>query len=222
MLRGIEELTNSYVKTTVGPGATQRETVLAMVANCLKADGSKAAIPIDYLAPDSDFKRGPLPRSQTIFGTPNNLFANVAKGNDMGFFMGHNGISIGKLDGSKKAEPDVIYAPPFTEGQTQPTSDGSIRYCLLGTPEQTQFDVSFRVQLDSRLQFKLPALRAQLKNVVIEQAPFQVGQFQSLLTQDGVYFVGGVEHIGDTRGNVWESRVTGLTSASGLFPGIFQ
>jgi hypothetical protein len=223
---GLDELTNSLVKVTTGPGATQRQTVLAMAANCLKADGSTASIPIAYLAPDSDFKRGPLPRSQTIFGTPNRLFGNIAKANDMGFFMGPNGLSIGKIDGSGKSAPDMIYAPPLTEGQTQPTNDGSIRYCLLGTPAQTQLGVDFRVLLDSRLTFKLPALRAQLKNVVIEQTSFlsaiQSKTNQSLLTQDGIYFVAGVQHIGDTRGNMWESRVSGWTSVSGSFAGVYQ
>jgi hypothetical protein len=214
---GLDELTDSIVKTTIGPGATQRQIVLAMAANCLRADDSTVPIPIAYLAPESDFRVGPLPRSSTIFGTPNKLFAAIARANDMGFSMGPHGLSIGKIDGAKKATPDVIYAPPLTEGQTQPASDGSIRYCLLGTPAQTQFGVDFRVLLDSRLQCKLPAMQAQLKNVVIEQAPFQVGTNQSLLTQDGVYFAAGVTHVGDTRGNDWESQVTGFTSAGGFF-----
>jgi hypothetical protein len=85
-----------------------------------------------------------------------------------------------------------------------------LRYCLLGTPEQTQLGVNFKVLLDSRLQFKLPAMQAQLKNVVIEQAPFQVRTNQSLLTQDGVYFAAGVRHVRDTRGNEWESQLFGL------------
>jgi hypothetical protein len=228
---GMEELTNSVVSVTTGPGASQRETVLAMAANCLKRDASTGAItttsiPIAYLAPESDFKAQRLPRSQTIFGTPNKLFANIARANEMGSAMGPHGLMVGKMDGSKNAAPDVIYAPPLSEGQTQPSDDGSIRYCLLGTPAQTQLGVDFRVLLDSRLQFKLPALRAQLKNVVIEQASFlaafQAKQYPSLLTQDGVYFVAGVTHIGDTRGNIWESRVCGFTSVNGLFPGVFQ
>jgi hypothetical protein len=49
-----------------------------------------------------------------------------------------------------------------------------------------------------------------------------VGTNQSLLTQDGVYFVAGVTHVGDTRGNDWESRVTGFTSVNGFFAGAYQ
>jgi hypothetical protein len=223
---GLDELTDSYVKATTGPGATQRQIVLAMAANCFKADGSTASIPTAYIAPDSHFKRGPLPRSSTIFGTSNRLFKTIANANEMGVVMGPTGLSVGKIDGAKKATPDMIYAPPLTEGQTQPTSEGNIRYCLLGTPAQTQLGVDFRVLLDSRLTFKLPALQAQLKNVVIEQTSLlssaQSGTNQSLLTQDGVYFVAGVTHVGDTRGNDWESRVSGWTSVSGSFAGAYQ
>lgn len=213
---GLQQQTDNYVSATVGPNATQRQTVLAMAANCLGSGGTPAPIPIAYLAPDSDFKANALPRSQTIFGTPNKLFADIAKSNDMVSFMGPDGLYLGKLDGARKSTPDVIYAPPLTEAQTQAPSDGTIRYCLIGTPEQTQLGVDFRVLLDSRLTARVPAMQAQLKNAVIEQARFQINQYQSLLTQDGVYFVIGVRHVGDTRGDLWESQVTGVTSAAGV------
>jgi hypothetical protein len=130
---GLKELTDSFIKTTIGPGATQRQKVLAMAANCMTADGvsgaiTTAPIPVAYLAPDSDFKRGPMRRSRTIFGTPDKLFGNIAQNNDMGFFMGPDGIHIGKIDGSGKATPDVIYAPPIAEVQPQSTDDVGVRY----------------------------------------------------------------------------------------------
>ena len=96
---GLDELMKSFVKTNIGPGATQRETVLAMAANCFKADGSSGSIPIVYLAPDSDFKTQTFPRSQTIFGTPNNLFDTIARTNKMASFVGPHGLSMGKIDG---------------------------------------------------------------------------------------------------------------------------
>jgi len=209
---GIDELTNSVVSVTVGPRATQREIVLAMAQNCLKADGSTASIPVAYLAPDSDFKAQPLPRSSTIFGTPNELFGNIAQNNDMAFFFGSNGLHVGKIDGAQAPAPDIIYAPPLQAGQT---ADSGVDYRLIGSPQQTQLGVNFRVLLDSRLQFKIPGMQLQLKNAVIEQAPFQFGQNQSVLTQDGVYFLVGVRFVGDTRGNTWEAQVTSVTSASG-------
>jgi hypothetical protein len=202
---GIDELINNFTKVTSGPRATQREVVLAMAQNCL------TPIPVAYAAPDSDFKAGALPRSSTIFGTPNTLFANIAANNDMSFFIGPDGLHIGKLDGSGSAKPDIIYAPPLQAGQT---AEPGVDYRLIGTPQQTQLGVSFRVLMDSRLQFKLPAMRVQLKNAVIQQAQFLPGQYP--LTPDGVYFMAGVQFVGDTRGNTWEAEVTGVSSVQGL------
>lgn len=204
---GLDFLINSFTATTQGPRSTQRQIVLAMAANC------STPVPIAYLAPDSDFKSGTLPRSSTIFGTPSKLFGNVAQNNDMSFFFAPDGLHMGKLDGSGSEKPDIIYAPPLQDGQTE---ESGIDYRLIGTPRQTQQGVGFRVLLDSRLTVKIPAVRVQLKNAVIEQAQFQIGQYQSLLTQDGVYFVAGVRFLGDTRGNEWWAEVTSVASIQGI------
>lgn len=201
---GLDQLTNSLVATSAGPRSTQREIVLAMAQSC--------STPVAYLAPDSDFKSQPLPRSSTLFGTPSKLFGNVARANDMTFFVASDGLHMGKMDGLGTSNPDIIYAPPQQPGQSP---DSTVSYRLIGTPQQTQQGVAFRVLLDARLNVKLPAMQVQLKNAVITQTPFQVGQYQSLLTQDGVYFVAGVRHIGDTRGNTWETQITGITSVAG-------
>lgn len=202
---GIDELINNFTKVTVGPRATQRQIVLAMAANC------STPVPVAYVAPDSDFKVGTLPRSSTIFGTPNKLFGNIAKNNDMAVLMGPDGLHMAKIAGSGESKPDIIYAPPLQVGQTE---ESGVDYRLIGNPQQTQQGVAFRVLLDSRLQFRLPAMRVQLKNAVIQQNQFLPGQFP--LTPDGVYFVAAVQFIGDTRGNEWEARITGVSSVQGL------
>lgn len=202
---GIDELVNNFTKVTAGPRATQREIMLAMAANC------STPVPVAYVAPDSDFKAGALPRSSTIFGTPSKLFGNIAAKNDLAYFFDSAGFHIGKIDGSGQSAPDIIYAPPLQPGQTP---EAGVSYRLIGNPQQTQQGVSFRVLLDSRLTFKLPAMRVQIKNAVIQQAQFGPGQFP--LTPDGIYFVAGVRFIGDTRGNPWEAEITGVASAQGL------
>lgn len=204
---GIDELLNAFTSTTLGPRSTQRQIVLAMAASC------STPVTVAYLAPDSDFKSQPLPRSSTVFGTPSKLFGNIAKNNDMTYFFAADGLHLGKLDGGGASTPDIIYAPPLQAGQSP---DSTVSYRLIGNPQQTQQGVSFRVLLDSRLNVKLPAMRLQLKNAVIEQLAFQPGQFQSPLTQDGVYFLAGVEFKGDTRGNVWEAEVTTVASIQGI------
>jgi hypothetical protein len=213
---GLPELTDRFVRVTIGPGATQRQIVLAIAQNCFTADNKPAPpIPVDYLAPDDHFKIGPLPRSTTIFGHPWDLFGQVARGNNMLHMYGPSGVSIGRTDGAGNAQPDLIYAPPISAGSAQKQEAG-VRYCLIGNPQQTEFGVDFRVLLDSRLTAKLPPMQAQIKNAVIEQLALQVGTKQTTLTQDVVYFVAGVRHLGDTRGNLWESRVIGTSSLAGL------
>lgn len=217
---GLEELTNSFISASVGPLATQREVVLSMAANCQRADGTNVALPIAYLAPESDFKRGTLPRSSTIFGTPNQLFGQIARMNDMGFLFGPEGIFMGKPVVSGASTPDVIYSPPLQDGQTE---ESGVEYRLIGTPVQTELGVDFRVLLDSRLTFKLPAIKAQLKNAAIAQSAFLPPKdisspppLQLPLNADGVYFVTDVRHVGDTRGNIWETQVGGMASIQSL------
>ena len=61
----------------------------------------------------------------------------------------------------------------------------------------------------------MPAQQIKIDNTVIRQSPFSPGQNSTILTQDGVYIVGGPRRIGDSRGNEWYSEITGLTSNNG-------
>jgi hypothetical protein len=204
---GLDFLIQNFTSTTIGPGATQRQIVLEMARN------AQSPVPIAYVAPDSAFVAQALPRSTTIFGQPSRLFGSVAKQNDMSMIFGADGLYIGPLDSGSAGPPDVIYAPPLAQGQTQPASSGTIRYCLIGTPQQTQQGCNFRVLLDPKLNVRVPAMQAQIKNAVIEQQQFQVGTIPTVLSQDGVYFVAEVRFIGDTRGNEWWAEVVGVLSA---------
>ena len=75
--------------------------------------------------------------------------------------------------------------------------------------------MNLRVLLDNRLRVKMPAQQIKIDNTVIRQNPLQPGTNSTILTQDGVYIVGGVRHIGDSRGHEWYSEITGLTSIQG-------
>jgi hypothetical protein len=207
---GLKELIDNMVKVQLGPLATQRQIVLEMAKKAMNGP-----IPIAYLAPDSDFSVGALPRSTTIFGKPSHLFAQVASANEMALFFAPDGLHMGKLKRSD-ANPDITYAPPLTDSiPVNPLDPHSpdVSRTLLGTPTQTDGGVDFRVLLDPRLILKLPPMQVKLQQVVIQQSPFQ---YKSILTQDGVYFPVGVTHVGDSRGNTWESLVTALSSINGV------
>ena len=82
-----------------------------------------------------------------------------------------------------------------------------------------QEGVSFRVLLDSRLLVKIPSICVGIDNTVIKQMMNGSGNNLNLppvLSQNGVYGVAGVRHIGDTRGNDWYTDVVGVTSKSGI------
>ena len=206
---GLQEMVDGFTTALNGAGAKQRDIVLAMAAN------ASTPIPVAYVAPESDWKVGALPRSSTVFGTPSTLFGSIANANDLTAFYSPAGLVIGKIDGAGSPAPDLFYAPPQAEGQQARQFDPQTRFCLIGTPQQTQHGAAFRVLLDSRLNVRIPAQKAKLQNVVIAQQAFQYGQYQSILSQDGVYFVAEVRFIGDTRGNIWESQVVGITSVNG-------
>ncbi len=203
---GIQELTENVIAMTIGPLATQREIVIKMAENL--------SLPVSYVAPESEFPAKTLPRSSTVFGTPQKIFGQIASRNDMAFSLGPSGIFLAGIVENKS--PDYVYAPPL---QQQQKAETGVSYRLIGTPEQTQYGVNFRVLLDSKLLVKWPALQVQIKNAVINQLPLAIDPEQgiqanpSFLTQDGVYAVGGIRHIGDTRGNSWETQVTGISIA---------
>jgi hypothetical protein len=205
---GLQQLMESMVSVTVGPLATQRDIVLKMAENC--------SLPVAYIAPASDFKAGSLPRSSTIFGTPQKIFGQIAGNNNMASSFGAEGFAMGEFKG--KDVSDIIYSPPLQGGQTE---ESGISYRIIGTPQQTQEGVSFKVLLDPRLLFKIPPLQVQLKNSVINQSAFifdpeKGAQIPTILNQDGVYLVAGVRHVGDTRGNIWESQVFGMVVAGSI------
>lgn len=204
---GLDKLTKNIVHVVAGKFAQQRDIVLAMAA------GASTPITMNYLAPASDFLVQALPRASTIFGTPSTLFGDVAKANDMVCFHDQNGLNLGKLARSD-ATVDITYAPPLRAGD--PPDSGPTTHSLLGTPQQTELGVAYRTLLDPRHRVKLPPMQVRLKNSIIRQQAIQPGQYQSILSQDGIYLTAGIRYIGDTRGNIWEAQVESVTSVQGI------
>jgi hypothetical protein len=204
---GLDKLTKNIIHVVTGKFAQQRDIVLAM------AQGASSPITMGYLAPQSDFRVQALPRSATIFGTPSTLFADVAKANDMVCFHDQNGLNLGKLARSDSSV-DITYAPPLQPGD--PPDTAATTHSLLGVPQQTELGVAYRTLIDPKHRVKLPPMQVQLRNSIIRQQAIQPGQYQSILSQDGVYLTAGIRYIGDTRGNIWESQVEAVTSVQGI------
>lgn len=161
------------------------------------------------------------PRGNTVFGTLPAYLAQTAAGNGLQTWLDGVSAYVSEVDNGGVVTPNLIYAPPFPPGGDQPTPvPVGTTESVIGTPEQTQEGVNFTVLLDPRLKVGLPPLLVQLVRTQITQlqrtpyvgnAPLTVlgGPDGSNLT----FFVTQVRHTGDTRGNVWQTDVTGWSTA---------
>lgn len=189
---GRDLITNNFVNFSQSAFASQTEVVRRIAAEAFNMP-----IPVAYLAPN--LKTSQDPRGSTYFGSPGKHLDQIAEDNNMQWWIDSNGLNMGSMAQSDGA-PALVYTP----------STG-----IVGTPQQTQDGVAFRVLLDSRLQIKFPPMEAKIDNSSIRLAKAQIGQLISILDQDGLYIVGGVRHIGDTRGIEWYTEVIGYTSVGG-------
>ena len=206
---GLPWRTRNFISLATKAGQTQWQIVQQM------AQGAKTSIPIAYCDPAANFNQTVLPRSKTIFGTPDQLFGQIADQNNMTTFIGPNGLYLGRLE-NPGAPVDVIYAPPLILGQQPEANEAQLTRSIVGTPQQTPgYGINLRVLCDPRIKMKLPPMQVQIQNSIIRQAERQIGKLPSLLTQDGVYMVGGVRHYGDTRENDWYTEITGVISVAG-------
>lgn len=196
----INPLGIEFQSIPLGPLQTQASIIQRMAA--------AANTRIEYLD-SSALSPAKLPRSKSVFGTASDIIAQAARTGNLAMWVSQDGLNVRTLQASSQA-PDFVFGPSAAGTNYNPVSSGvSYTPTLIGTPQQTQAGVNFRVLMDSRL--KLGSI-VQLNQSVIRQLPRYPGSAAlSLLDQDGSYVVAGVKHIGDTRGQEWYSDITGVT-----------
>lgn len=207
---GLTEFTRNLVNKTLAAGINQADLVQKIASLAFNP------IPVGSNGISSTLKPNKLSRGTTIFGNPATHLTNIAADNEMQWWMGSTGIAMKGLSDDAPVAPSLVFAPPAMPGvntagaPNQRVADGVI----IGTPQQTQFGVSFRVLLDPRLQIKPDAwLVVKIDNSLIRFAKKQIGDtVLNILDQDGVYAVGGVRFRGDTRGQDWYAEVDGYTT----------
>jgi hypothetical protein len=191
---GLLQATSGQIMNVAYAGTTQTEAVLGMIKSL--------GLTSDYISPNISTKV--LPRDKFIFGNAQDYFNGIAKDNDMVWFLAQRGlgdsatggISFGALsDGiGSDTKPGFIYTP--TTG-------------LLGTPVQTQYGVDFSVLLDPRIKAQLPLLSVGIDQAIIQQFQTQPGTVAWPLQLTGTYVVVDVRHRGDSRGDLWQTDITG-------------
>lgn len=208
---GLLEETRNLINKTFAAGILQSDLVQQIARQAFN--------PIQVNGISSNLSKKQLPRGKTAFGKPGTFFTNVAVDNNMQWWLDSSGMVLkGLSDDDVPTSPSLTFAPPpmpgvNTAGNTNTfTPDGVI----VGTPQQTQYGVSFRVLLDPRLQIKPNWTCIKIDNSLIRFAKKSLGDNAlTVLDQDGVYIVGGVRFLGDTRGNDWYADVEGYTTYQG-------
>lgn len=184
-------LNNNFISLSCARGQNPRNVVETVTA--------QAETPTQLGRVSTGISDQPLPRGKVYFGRPKDILRDMARGNNANVWMDDGMVQVTKItDG-------------YTDGDALVLSPQN---GLIGWPQQIQYGVQFECLLN-------PAIRVmsmiQLTNAEINgmqqqtNAPGQ-NQPQSLaLDPDQMYQAYEVEHIGDSRGNEWYTRVSGYS-----------
>jgi len=154
------------------------------------------------------------PQGGAVFGPPIDFLRNLAAQHQLIFCPMSDGTFVMKdvpafLESA--GTPQFKYSPPIPPDLNIPL-DPNVNYTIIGTPQQTEQGVVFRVLMDPRIKIQYPPIAVEIDNSAIRQLSINVGQgYLAPLASDGVYIVIGVRHVGDTRGNDWYTEITGVT-----------
>lgn len=171
----------------------------------LNAIAARARTPIKVGKISSQVDNTPKPRGVTYWAPPSVGIREVSRGNRAQFFVVNDQLNIMKPTDTPQGDEIVI----------NPASG------LIGTPEQIDYGVNFRVLLNPSLILANPPrwVKLDMSEINIKQQRAVPGQtIVPILPKDGYFKIGGVRHRGDTRGNDWYTDVVGysLTGKAGL------
>lgn len=195
---GFLDTTNNFSAMSFASGVSQRDIIARMAAG---ASGQDYPAPVNTpmglqtnAGADSALHQTKLSRGGVLFGTAQKYMAQAAKYNNLNTWRDNIQQNIADLLQEQKNVPTVVIG----------AGNG-----LLGTPQQTQFGMSCRTLLDPRI---IPAGQVFLdqSKLNVRQMPQSLNgsQYPSILSQSGKYGILSVRHVGDSRGNTWESQLT--------------
>lgn len=183
---GLIENTNNFVAFNTAAGLTQREIVSRMAAS------PNIAYPLNVdnvVVPD----KTQTTRGNVYFGQPVPYLQQIATQNTSNLWITNLAANIRALVDATEV-PTILVSP--TNG-------------LIGTPQQTQDGVEIRINLDAR-----PILRGQVQlspDVNIKQLQRVQGNYPTILDAQGKYAIAGIKHVGNSRSNLWDTYLTGIT-----------
>ena len=181
---GDAPLNLNHISKTVNRGLNMRKVVETV------CNDSEVKTPIntvsDGLSPQT------LPRGKVFYGRPYDYVQDVCRGNSADYYIEDGRLNVVRLQDVAKDEALVV------------TPNNG----LIGTPQQTQDGVSFKLLLNPAIHL---GSMIQLKNVEINEVSVMPGQRQAPLDDDWIYQAIEITHRGDTRGNDWYTEVIGIS-----------
>ena len=139
-----------------------------------------------------------FPRGRTITGSAMKYFLEVASDNHLGISIWNGKLTMKSLTPNSDV-PFQVFAPVHTDAPQ--TTGGLTKQTLIGTPQQTERGVIFRVLLDSTVDlWQLVKLASPtVRRIPIAPNPTTI----PVVNTDGLYAVISIRHSGDSRGNDW-------------------
>jgi hypothetical protein len=203
-IMGLNSLVNNFTRAVHSRFTKQVDIVKNIAAQARKP------IALDPETLTAQFSEQKLARTQVTHGSPEDDIEDIAVSEGMQIWTkdADEKLVMGHLSGTPGQT--IIYSATTgilgTPQQIRGNNAG-----MLGAPVITQGGIEFKVLLDTRLEVRLPPVQVQIVNSSIRQMLYKVNQNPSILDQDGQYIVGGVRHVGDTRGTDWYTEVTAYT-----------
>lgn len=210
------------VSFAMGPFSSQAQLVAQMASAINLPEMSEQAGTVGPTANKLMTQKQYL-RGNTVFGKVGKYLNQIGNDQFLNTFRDGSKAYISEMSRSDTT-PDLIYSPPFPPGSPVPSIPGNVTYSIIGVPRQIPQGVIFEVLLDPRLKVGLPPLVVQLQRTLISQIAVLPGQNVSApLGANLKFFVSQVRHVGDSRGNSWQTEVTGVstTYADSLLDGVF-
>lgn len=181
---GDEPLNLNFIAKTVNRGLNSRK-IIETVANA-----SEVKTPVNKISEGLSTQN--LPRGKVFFGKPYNYVQNVCRGNAASFYIEDGNLNVVRLQDVSKEEALVV----------------TPKNGLIGTPQQIQMGVSFRMLLNPAIHLES---MIQIKGVQVNEASATPDQQPMPLDDEWIYQVAELTHVGDTRGNEWYTEVSGIS-----------
>jgi hypothetical protein len=186
----------NFVSETLPRNQYQKRLITKMAQACRV---QQFDVDIDDQIPDKI-----MPRGRAYFGEPKYFLQDFAQDNQAQLIIQNGKAQVVKMGSSShyvNSDEALVVNP----------QNG-----LVGYPTQHQDAVLFRSLLNPNFALSFPPMLVFLDQSIIRQEAIRIYGHDSRLEEDGLYRVGRVIHIGNTRGNEWYSDVMGVSWGAGL------